>query len=62
MGISQGDETSRQLAMALLGLANGLGLDSVVEGVETAEVADVMRDLGWHHGQGWLWGRPAPLG
>ena len=60
-GVAAGDETSRQLAMGLLGLANGLGLDTVVAGVETETGATYLRAMGWQHGQGWLWGRPAPL-
>ena len=60
-GIGEGDETSRQLAMALVGLANGLGLDTVAEGVETAAEAAFLQTLGWRHGQGWLYGKAAPL-
>jgi diguanylate cyclase (GGDEF)-like protein len=60
-GIGLGDETSRQLAMALVGLANGLGLDTVAEGVETDAEAAFLRTLGWRHGQGWLYGKAAPL-
>ena len=60
-GIGEGDETSRQLAMALVGLANGLGLDTVAEGVETDAEAAFLRTLGWRHGQGWLYGKAAAL-
>lgn len=59
--LGAGDETSARLAQALAGLAQGLGLDTVAEGVETeAEAAELAR-YGWVHGQGWLFGRPAPL-
>jgi sensor c-di-GMP phosphodiesterase-like protein len=47
--------------MALVGLANGLGLDTVAEGVETDAEAAFLRTLGWRHGQGWLYGKAAPL-
>ncbi len=60
-GIGAGSHTARQLAVALLGLANGLGLDTVAEGIETRAEADYLRTLGWRHGQGWLYGRAAPL-
>jgi len=60
-GIGAGDPTDRQLADALLGLANGLGLDTVAEGVETEAEAAYLRTLGWRHGQGYLYGKPAPL-
>ncbi|MFN8148863.1 MAG: EAL domain-containing protein [Candidatus Nanopelagicales bacterium] len=59
--LGAGDEKSARLAQALAGLAQGLGLDTVAEGVETeAEAAELSR-YGWVHGQGWLFGRPAPL-
>jgi diguanylate cyclase (GGDEF)-like protein/PAS domain S-box-containing protein len=53
--------SARRLAQALAGLAEGLGLDTVAEGVETEEQAAVLREQGWHLGQGWLYGRPAPV-
>lgn len=59
--LGRGDETSARLAQALAGLARGLGLDTVAEGVETQEEADELAGYGWVHGQGWLFGRPAPL-
>ncbi len=60
-GIGAGDRTARQLADALIGLAHGLGLDTVAEGVETDAEAAYLRTVGWHHGQGWLYGKAAPL-
>ncbi len=60
-GIREGDQKSIRLAQALAGLAGGLGLDTVAEGIETAEEAVLLQAQGWHHGQGWLYGRPAPL-
>jgi EAL domain-containing protein (putative c-di-GMP-specific phosphodiesterase class I) len=60
-GIRDGEQTSIRLAQALAGLAGGLGLDTVAEGVETPEEAALLRAQGWRHGQGWLYGRPEPL-
>ena len=60
-GIREGDETSRRLARALSGLAAGLGLDTVAEGVEFEPEAAVLHGQGWRHGQGWLFGHAAPL-
>jgi predicted signal transduction protein with EAL and GGDEF domain len=60
-GIEAGDDTSRQLADGLVGLANGLGLDTVAEGVESEAQARYLRTLGWRHGQGWLYGRAVPF-
>ena len=62
-GIAAGDDisTSDRLAQALQGLAVGLGLDTVAEGVETREQAERLAAYGWVHGQGWLFGKAAPL-
>ena len=42
-------------------LAKGLGLDCVAEGVETEEQRAWLRAVGYHLGQGYLFGRPGPL-
>ncbi len=60
-GVREGHEKSRHVADALLGLANGMGLDTVAEGIESQAEAAYLRTLGWQHGQGWLYGRAAPL-
>ena len=54
------DRTARVLAAGLAGLADGLQLDAVAEGVETPEQAALLVSQGWRRGQGWLYGRPAP--
>lgn len=59
-GIDAGDETSLRLAHGLLALARGLNLDTVAEGVESAEVAAILRAQGWSMGQGWLYGKAEP--
>ena len=48
------------LSAGLAGLAEGLHLTSIAEGVETVEQARILRDQGWTHGQGYLFGRPQP--
>jgi diguanylate cyclase (GGDEF)-like protein/PAS domain S-box-containing protein len=53
------DATARALAAGLAGLAQGLGLESVAEGIETREQAAILREQGWRNGQGYLYGRPA---
>ncbi|QNG35544.1 bifunctional diguanylate cyclase/phosphodiesterase [Geodermatophilaceae bacterium NBWT11] len=50
-----------QLLRSIVGLATGLGLDVVAEGVESAEQAALLDTLGCTYGQGWLYGPPAPL-
>lgn len=59
-GLGEGDETCRRLADGLIGLAAGLGLDTVAEGVETEQEQAILAEQGWRCGQGWLYGRPAP--
>ena len=45
---------------AILALANGLGVETTAEGVETAEQAELMRVLGCTQLQGFHFGRPVP--
>jgi sensor c-di-GMP phosphodiesterase-like protein len=61
-GIRTGDHTCIKLAQGLIGLAEGLGLDTVAEGIETEFEAGALLRQGWNLGQGWLFGRPAPRG
>jgi diguanylate cyclase (GGDEF)-like protein len=48
------------LVRAIVDLARGLELTTVAEGVETAEQAELLRDLGCDRGQGYHWARPGP--
>lgn len=50
----------RALVSAILTMAEALGLTVVAEGVETAEVARVLREMGYSRAQGYLWARPVP--
>jgi PAS domain S-box-containing protein/diguanylate cyclase (GGDEF)-like protein len=56
----EGSRAAR-LAEGLAGLAEGLGLSTVAEGVETVEQARALHHLGWMFGQGWHYGKAAPL-
>ncbi|HRY09700.1 MAG: EAL domain-containing protein [Actinobacteria bacterium] len=55
------DSPSNALAEGLAGLARGLDLISVAEGIETEEQAKLLTEQGWTHGQGYLFGKPGPL-
>ncbi len=59
--LTLGDSSSNALAQGLAGLANGLRLMSVAEGVEREDQARILTQQGWTHGQGFLFGRPQPL-
>ena len=48
---------AHKLVRATIGLGHALGLTVVAEGIETVEVADLLRDAGCDAGQGFLYGR-----
>jgi len=50
-----------QIVSTVAGLATVLGADLVAEGIETEEQASHLAGLQARYGQGWLFGRPAPL-
>ncbi|MDA0183036.1 EAL domain-containing protein [Solirubrobacter phytolaccae] len=49
-----------QVLGAIAGLANGLGLSTVAEGIETEAQLAAVRALGCDRGQGYLFSRPLP--
>lgn len=53
------DPVLRTLTRSLTDFAHEAGARVVAEGVETADDATTLRDLGVDHGQGWYFGRPA---
>jgi diguanylate cyclase (GGDEF)-like protein len=54
--------SSRTVVTAMLALARALGLEVVAEGIETQEQLDDLLSMGCEFGQGYLLGRPAPIG
>ncbi len=60
IGAMATDKESAKIVSAVVGLGHSLGLSTVAEGVETEEVAGLVRGLGCDIGQGWLFGRPVP--
>jgi GGDEF domain-containing protein len=53
------DSRKVEVIRAILNLSQAFGTPIVAEGVEEAAELAVLRDLGCHHGQGYLFGRPA---
>ncbi len=51
----------RALVDAILVMGAALGLDVIAEGIERPEQAALLRELGCHQGQGFLYARPQPL-
>jgi diguanylate cyclase (GGDEF)-like protein/PAS domain S-box-containing protein len=56
--LTVGETPANALAAGLAGLAQGLELMGIAEGVETEDQRWILVDQGWTHGQGWLFGRP----
>ncbi len=55
---SEGD---RHVIRAIVGLAQGFGLQTIAEGVEDEATLQLLREFGVDHAQGFHLGRPAPL-
>lgn len=55
------DAARRALAGAMVSFASRIGATIVAEGIERAEEAAVLAELGVTHGQGYLFSRPMPL-
>ena len=56
-----GNEAGRKIVAAVIRLAHDLGMDVITEGLETKEQIDALKTLGSDLGQGYWFGRPAPL-
>lgn len=54
-------EQSFAIVRSSIELAHSLGMKVVAEGIETQDVSDALLQLGCEYGQGWLFGKPAPL-
>jgi diguanylate cyclase (GGDEF)-like protein len=54
------DSDDTAIVSAVTGMARGLGLEVIAEGVETVAQRDALRDLGCQRAQGFLFGRPVP--
>jgi diguanylate cyclase (GGDEF)-like protein len=52
------DKASETIIRAILSMCDGLGIDTVAEGIETKEQAAKLIEMGCHAGQGYLFGRP----
>jgi EAL domain-containing protein (putative c-di-GMP-specific phosphodiesterase class I) len=55
------ESRARAITQAVTDLGRGIGLSVVVEGVESPEVAALVRGMGAHYGQGSLFGAARPL-
>ncbi|MBX2855658.1 MAG: EAL domain-containing protein [Rhodobacteraceae bacterium] len=54
------DRSSEVIIQGFVSIAKGLGAEVVAEGIEDADQAQFLTDLGCDIGQGYFYGRPAP--
>lgn len=59
--LNEPESQSYALAQGLASLAFSIGLIGVAEGIETPIQSAFLRGMGWTHGQGYLFGKPAAL-
>ena len=59
--LTENASTSNALSAGLIGLATGLHLTSIAEGIENPHQAAILAAQGWEFGQGYLYGRPQPV-
>lgn len=62
VGAMTRDPGSRKIVSAVVRLGQSLDLMTVAEGIEDQATAAMLRELGCDVGQGWLFGRPLPIG
>ena len=59
-GVAEGGR-ERAFVVGMIDIARAAGAEVVAERVETEAEAEALRAIGVTYGQGWLFGRPAPL-
>ena len=57
----ENDRDDQKIVRAIVELASGLGMETIAEGIETAEQLHVLSRLRCEEGQGYLFARPLPL-
>ncbi len=54
------DKTSKELVKSILALGGNMGMKTIAEGIEHAEEADLLKEMGCERGQGYFFSRPHP--
>ncbi|WP_194439665.1 bifunctional diguanylate cyclase/phosphodiesterase [Vibrio fluminensis] len=57
----QPDHLDTSIVAAVINMTRGMKVDIVAEGIETIEQAELLKQLGCQHGQGFLYSRPVPF-
>jgi EAL domain-containing protein (putative c-di-GMP-specific phosphodiesterase class I) len=55
------DPMAHEMAAAITGFAEKVGLQVIAEGIETVEELDALQEIGFRYGQGFHFGVPGPL-
>ncbi|MEL6332482.1 MAG: EAL domain-containing protein, partial [Cyanobacteria bacterium J06626_26] len=55
------NQRTQVLLESMLAMAHGLGMQTVVEGIETVEQLEVLQQSGCDIGQGYLFGKALPF-
>ncbi len=61
MNIESAPPKRQELVRLFANLVNNLGIQTLAEGVETAECHTILTQMGFKLGQGYYYGRPAPV-
>ncbi len=54
------NEDSKLVVIAIISIANTMGMETIAEGVEEKRQLDILKDIGCGQLQGYIWGRPLP--
>jgi len=54
-------EDDAAIIRAIIAIADSMNFKVIAEGIETPEQLEILRDLGCHEAQGYLFGRPEPV-
>lgn len=55
------NEDQQKMVASLVAMVKDFGIIALAEGIECLEEADVCKSLGFGHGQGYFFGKPAPI-
>lgn len=54
------DEISREIVSAVIRIAKSKKIETIAEGIETIGQADILKEAGCDHAQGYFYGKPMP--
>ena len=54
------DEISREIVSAVIRIAKSKKIETIAEGIETIGQAEILKESGCDHAQGYFFGKPMP--